>query len=729
MNGVTMTQRIPDPATTYVGPGASSRGPVTITDAAVDTLASWLLSPWRTQPAVVVTVVDGNPWIDAKRIFRQFPDTAEVYVIANGALTRRLEAGLPCKFAVYGGAARIYPSGTSWTGALTAAPLLLCTSADRGEETTERAIDSVHRTLHNTNTAADLHARTPLPPADGLAHDVLTAADALDLAHHLEDPERTTPLVVISVHPNATEPYLPASQIANDLRDVAPVLVLSAAATYGLTDGLGKRELSVFFGAGRVYPPGVAWLNDMFAAPLHLCLSTREAGRVARNIVNDALDVAHRAGILNSPVAPANTEVVDAKVEGPFDAHHVLIRTRRGGQAALRVEHLRVGIDRDRLLAKGQVLRGYVHGHGILPAFHPEPISDDPLARAVASYADGAITLARVETVSADAATVLLHPDLSLPLEWCQDEDLRHLLSPSEVIEVAISFGSDRLLVRLADEIDPAELRPGMPVLPGGPPWLLPIDCISGEPAPVDDSAPEPQPEEQPDLEPVPLLATAVPPAQAVPVPTDLPVPPNSGAEELREQRRALGVELRMANDAIDTLHAHLSVVERELRKRNDEVRDLRSRLRKRRVNRRSTNTGGDPAYLDPVRQLRHEIWLMYLSRVREDQRASIELPRNYTVGPDFLASIDQLEGVSREKIMMVIVEVLTGQDKVSSARALHPWKIGKAGSQESRPDGAKAWRVSLQQGTAGARRLKYWVLRDGTRELDSVGHHDDGLR
>ena len=40
--------------------------------------------------------------------------------------------------------------------------------------------------------------------------------------------------------------------------------------------------------------------------------------------------------------------------------------------------------------------------------------------------------------------------------------------------------------------------------------------------------------------------------------------------------------------------------------------------------------------------------------------------------------------------------------------------------------DGAKAFRLHLQQGSHSACRLHYWQLSDGTIELANVGIHDD---
>ncbi len=58
------------------------------------------------------------------------------------------------------------------------------------------------------------------------------------------------------MHPAADGPYLDSRHIADELRGLAAVVVVEADATYGLTDTLDDKQLSVFYGAGRVYPTG-----------------------------------------------------------------------------------------------------------------------------------------------------------------------------------------------------------------------------------------------------------------------------------------------------------------------------------------------------------------------------------------------------------------------------------------------------------------------------------------
>lgn len=75
-------------------------------------LASQLLSPARILPAVVVSYVLGDPHrLDARQLAQLLGAAAEVYEIANGAETHRLQEGLPAERHIFGNGARVYPAG------------------------------------------------------------------------------------------------------------------------------------------------------------------------------------------------------------------------------------------------------------------------------------------------------------------------------------------------------------------------------------------------------------------------------------------------------------------------------------------------------------------------------------------------------------------------------------------------------------------------------------------
>jgi hypothetical protein len=133
--------------------------------------------------------------------------------------------------------------------------------------------------------------------------------------------------------------------------------------------------------------------------------------------------------------------------------------------------------------------------------------------------------------------------------------------------------------------------------------------------------------------------------------------------------------------------------------------------------------------FADPDQQLRFEIELAWALRVTAPEKADYPLP-DFVIGPRFSASLEKLQGVTRGKVLDVIVDVLTGRAKDSAGRRQHRLRSSSAGGSptRSREDGARAWRVALQRGAPAARQLHYWKLPTGVIELEQVGVHDDGL-
>lgn len=131
------------------------------------------------------------------------------------------------------------------------------------------------------------------------------------------------------------------------------------------------------------------------------------------------------------------------------------------------------------------------------------------------------------------------------------------------------------------------------------------------------------------------------------------------------------------------------------------------------------------PAFSDPQEQLRHEIWLQWLQQIPETDRPSKPL-RAYTVGTDFLDSLT-VQKVTRARLLVVVVDVLTGDVFGHPARHPHQQQETKSGGKPLvRSDGATAWRCRLKTGTPSAPRLLWWELRDGSIELGRVALHDD---
>lgn len=166
-------------------------------------------------------------------------------------------------------------------------------------------------------------------------------------------------------------------------------------------------------------------------------------------------------------------------------------------------------------------------------------------------------------------------------------------------------------------------------------------------------------------------------------------------------------------------------------KKAHARTRDEATRLREEVARLRETDpdTSNDPVFSDPVVQFEHELYLAWLRTVPESDRPDWGL-RDYTLGPEFLCSVTQLEGVSRDRIMRACVDVVTGRYPHISGREAKRFKDTVANSGKGKPnlvraDGASAWRLAIGMG-ATAPRLMWWETDDDIPELSRVAVHND---
>lgn len=135
----------------------------------------------------------------------------------------------------------------------------------------------------------------------------------------------------------------------------------------------------------------------------------------------------------------------------------------------------------------------------------------------------------------------------------------------------------------------------------------------------------------------------------------------------------------------------------------------------------------GPALFSDPDTQMRYDIGQMWLYKVSEPERQQWPL-RAFQLSESFLASTRSTSLVSRERIVDVVVDVLTRRAFDMASRAVHPYGAGHASAPPiTRDDGATAYRATIRH-TAGGPRLLWWECCDGSVELAWVGHHDDTM-
>lgn len=547
-----------------------------------------------------------------------------------------------------------------------------------------------------------------------------SAEDGRTLADHLTS-QRDHPVVVVTTPREDAAPLVDADDLHGRVHQIADVVVLyNGPASWALAEAMPSMT-QVYGGAGRVYPTDLGWLTNPYRAPIRFCWPGDEPRQVADQLEDDAFGEANLAGLLTTGSSVASLPVT-GKVKGVLDRHHVALWLDRGGDSVLLVDRLHPGVAPERLLRPGQALTGRVERGLMFPPFIPDAIDDDPHARAAEAYSSGDVVLARITNVAARSGRALLHPKVGIDILAGEDEpDLRNLIAVDDVVALTLLAADDgTFTAELADANAPSV--PAIPVLPGGPPWLLEEDLPS--PAPE----PEHEPESELELEPEPPTAAPVPvlrppAASSVAQLTEAMVGQYTQIAALTAQKNSLTALLDRERQESQRQKRAASQAREEAQRLRRENRSLKDQHRAYR-----DRVEGSALFRDPEEQLRYEIGQTWLRRTPEPERPEWPL-HTCQLGLGFIDSLDDLEGIGRDKVLDVLVDVLTDRAKDIPGRELHPLRESESSPvQRSRADGARGWRCAMQVSTPSARRLHFWRLADGSIELDRVGTHDEGF-
>ncbi|HVM07912.1 MAG TPA: hypothetical protein VM345_05600 [Acidimicrobiales bacterium] len=278
-----------------------------------------------------------------------------------------------------------------------------------------------------------------------------------------------------------------------------------------------------------------------------------DPNRWLRAAVEAVLDVAYRDGY-RPDVASTETTVREVvTVSGVLTATQVLVTTRGRRQAAMRTHHLWPGLPAERLVRPGQEFSGSIGSSAMLAEFVPEVPRQNVAARVRDFVGDGIVTLARATRVCSSRVELLVHPEYAVSVDDA-DVDLPTLVRPDEVVTIEI-VPIDGSLVTTFSSDEPA---PAMSVLPGGPPWLV------------------------------------------------------------REASEPEDVASAAAEDDERTLTSSEAWLYEEVERLEQQVRSLEAENRRlRRLERERSRISIPKVYDDPVAQLRLELHLAYLSRVK----------------------------------------------------------------------------------------------------------------
>lgn len=598
--------------------------------------------------------------------------------------------------------------------------------------------------------------------------------DVRELAAHLRGTTREVPVVVVSS--GKAGPVIDPSAIAAKLTGVAEVYLLEHPAIAFEFEDLMPDDTSVYGGGVRSYPVGTGWMTQAHASMVRLAYTPEEASAAVALVVEDArvmADFSHPGHRELRPKAAAakHAAVKAAPVSGTITmllSGGALVKLDTGSPASIDLTSTFPDIDSSRILEPGMKVSGPLDG-GTLDITGMLMTAGE----SVAHFNAGGTYPAMV----ASPKTVDLFPGLTVR---CRTEEPAGSIVAVTVEQQGRADGKDwKLVVAAGTTVSEAPA-----VVKGGVvPWIV-LPARTTHPAAAPDTV-EPVKTAPPAPEPMASIIEAaagpspvspeaslaaldiirrgieamiennaeltgqvsdlsseigeltVTAADKTPIPSVL----IQGAEVLRlrghidrlqgERAEILG-DLRRTLDDADGLARELNAARTENQRLRDGVRTEKERASRARSMARANaddEAAESLAFTDPVEQFRHEVYMEWAARIPASSKKELPLCR-YDLAPDFLRSVEDLQGVERSKVVAVVVEVLTGLAENMAGREMHRLRNGAAGGSAWVEDRAlgTAWRVSLQVRTASARRLHFWRGEAGQITLANVGVHDEAL-
>lgn len=537
-------------------------------------------------------------------------------------------------------------------------------------------------------------------------------SEARALAASLNRPDRARPVVVVSTAAGQAAPYVDVDEIAEALADLAEIYIVPTGDVSWAFSVAMPAQTQVYGGASRVYPTDTSWVTRPSASPLRFAFGIHDRVRMTELLIADAMGMALAAGLFKAPSA-GRLVTAGGAVLGTAGGR-ALVDTDRG-MASVWPELTVPGVAAERLFVKGMTVTGDLDSESHRLDVRASMRSTASLAQA---YSAGQTVLGRVARVDKGGCHLELLPELRVFADRSvvvadQKVALTELLTMGEVVKatvVTVGATTGKGWVLDLIDVDP-EAEPYAPALfAGGPPWLALAEAVA------------PPVEVEP---PANAVVTEEPPA---------PVAPGGGnAQELasqlaamRQERDGYLHELASARTRLERLEVERTRLRAQAREASN-VADRRAREADGLAAQLAVSANDGHLFAHPVDQLEFEVRLAWARRTTPDEKSSLPLAA-YELAEGFIASLDDVDGISRQKVVDVVVDVLTGRVHELGSRDSHQLREsdGPSAAYVKRADGSTCWRVALQRNTPQARRLHYWQRPDGSVELSAVRKHDD---
>ncbi len=719
-------------------------------------LAEHLLTPGRRWPVALISTAAGHdePYVDADALKREIGDLAEVAVLATGSPSWAFSEIMPHMTQVYGGASRVYSVDHEWIAEPRRSTLRFAYSAADGPGVAEKLTRDV---LAAAVKAGLLDLSRPVESVSATGTVAGIVGDGERALVTLDDGGMASVRAEVAVPGLPLDQVLQVGQRVAGRLDPETRLLDLRSALEPVTGSAARNRFIAAHSDGDVVLAQVAAVTP---DSVELQVLPGYAVRVGRELVTgnerDRLDDLFTPGeVVLARVVQGGPAATDGT--GSADIAGRVAGTAGAGGVGLRLDD--IDDDEDVPLRALALLDG---GPPWLTRptlderpWEPAPPTTAPLEPSPAAPSAGSMAAAPLP-----APRTVPHP-AAFPVSPATPE--LPAASTPEAIPTPLDLrpGGHHPAPTAPATPSPAAL-PRPPASPAEPTNVPGSPSVSTRRAPTPrdiangpvSSAPRASTEPQ-TVEPQPEASRPVAPPPAAPSPSG---PPEATLEVKAKKRvatRDLSLTLAASQARARDLEQRLAqALESQLER--DQLRDMLAEAEQDRVRaqhkaammttkyreastklqrlRKTSQTEAGVAeplpagsFADPAEQFRAEVWLEWARILPAEQKAEHPLAP-WRVGEGFLDSLDSVEGVSRSKVVRVVMEILTGLAPQLAGREVHMLRQGPGGDDpvRTREDGAVAYRASLQRHTPAARRIHYWMEPGGSIELIKIGTHDD---
>lgn len=367
----------------------------------------------------------------------------------------------------------------------------------------------------------------------------------------------------------------------------------------------------------------------------------------------------------------------------------------------------------------------------------------------------GSITLGLVQNTTRKVAEIALLPNLVF--EVSKEEItgnpfdvINEYLDVGDVVPFRIYRHPEGQIRLKSNDIDDDEpVLPALPIFPGGEPWLIEGRDVPWL-KPQEEIAVIAEPQAEVELE----VVETKPPAPTGPIPMPgmqrAVAPAGQGltkreianiefstkylSEEnarLRAERDRVKAERLASDQAAQNFKTKYEEAIEEISSLRASLSEARKAKRNQQAN-KSTTFSRRARFLNDLDWFEEEIRRAWIGRYTPQERSKTYklLSEKYGYEDQFFESIapGKLDEDEIRKLIRVMVDLITGRNSVEHKHNVHELSDTLGGPQKTRSDGARCWRVHIENGVPQAKRLHYWQRLDGFIEFGWVANHDEGL-